>query len=203
MKRLLSMAVAVGPCLALLGCAGGAAEQKAAAPAKAEVRCYAGKGEVTLADGSKIPSGEKIVRRTLDPLNSRILEEVVELDPAGERPPQVWEVRLKVEHNARPVPTAKEPNLRCAYYFRAKEATDRLEGLGCLEGEAWSWKAWSATYQLPSRGKIESSLRLEADGLHELQKVWNDMDVLEAQVEALLSPVDAKVCSERLPPPGR
>jgi len=195
--------VALGPCLALLGCAGGAAEQRTVRPAQPQVQCYAGKGEVTLADGRKLPTGEKVVRRTLDPLNSRILEEVLELDPSGERPPQVWVVRLKVERNPRPDPAAVEPNLRCAFFFRASEDTDRFEGLGCLEGEAWAWQAWTASYRLATRGKVESSDRLEADGLHVTQKVWNDMDVLEAQVEELLVPVGAEVCSGRLPPPGR
>jgi len=206
LRGLIGSVVALGG-LVLAGCAGGGAEQKAevkaARPAGPQVSCFAGVGELAFADGRKLPAGEKVVRRTVDALNRRILEEVLELDPAGERPPQVWKVLLRVEQNARPDPAAKEPHLRCAWFFRAKEETDRFEGLGCLEGEAWAWTAWTATYRLASRGSVLASDRLEADGLHSSQRVLDDMDRPAVQVEHLLAPVALQVCSERLPPPGR
>jgi hypothetical protein len=193
---------AVLPWVLLAGCVG--AEKKADRPARPggpRVQCYQGQGEVVLADGQRSPAGEKLVRRTVDALNTRILEETLEVDPSGERPPLVWFARLRVEHNRKPLPAAREANLRCAWFFRAREARDLFEGLGCLEGEPWEWTAWEATYRFFNRGRLEIRARLGPDGLALSQEVYDDMDRLGARVEELLAPVDPSICSQRLPPP--
>ena len=128
-------------------------ESKAVAvkPAPEEVRqtCYEGTSTVRLPDGQSVPGGRTLVRRTLQPSQEKIVEEVISFDSRPEVPPKSFVVDMAVTGSQ----------------FKMTERSGAFEGTGSLTGEAWKWSEWASSSRIPNGMVVTSKDTLRPGGM--------------------------------------
>jgi hypothetical protein len=95
-----------------------------------------------------------LIRRTVDPARSVIVEDVVSEDGRG-RPAREYVVTMTVSGAA----------------FTMEERAGAFRGTGTLEGPPWRWSAWTSHAVLPDGGMVDSRDRL-TDASLEVEKEY-------------------------------
>jgi hypothetical protein len=115
---------------------------EAPGPAAPAVACYQGQSSGA---GQRVRT---LTRRTVDPANRQIVEDVVH-DDAGGRGPRRFHVVMAVD-GAR---------------FTMTEASGGATGSGALVGEPWRWTSWTSTSRMGDTGvEVESHDELTPTG---------------------------------------
>lgn len=108
------------------------------ASATGPVTCYYGPVTQTPNDGEPRVTADLLIRRTLEPEASRIVEDSVRFDHGrnanGDRRPRTYRSLYTVQDNG----------------FELSEESGAYSGIGTLEGEPWRWTAWDFAYTLES-----------------------------------------------------
>lgn len=152
-------------------------------PPLERVRCFAGEQRVRLATGEAQPGAETVIRRTLDPAASTIVEEVLRIDPLPRVPPRVYKIVSEVEGDR----------------FELVESGGAYVGSGTLRGVSWRWTGWSSEYALTSGIRVESESEIDDGGnLVTRQQVYGPDGREVMTIEQTAAPVPLKECDRRI-----
>ena len=147
------MPPAEAPRLDAGGHAGGrAADRRSATPRRRPaqhrgllLRAGAESGAQAAGEGGGEPTADLLLRRTLQPEASRIVEESVRFDRTPGARPRPYTVILDVDGDA----------------VTLSESEQRYSGTGMLHGEPWRWDSWDLTYTLTSGIRVDARCALD------------------------------------------
>jgi hypothetical protein len=130
--------------------------------------CYRGMSHISAPDGSSLGSGGVMVRRTVDPAASRIVEEVVEYDAPNEEPPAERVLAATVEGD------------RFTFAFEGGQ------GSGTLTGEPWLWTSWRSETVLADGMRVVSEDEASGRDIAFRQQVFDASGAPLVVVEGVL-----------------
>jgi len=111
--------------------------------------CYFGpvteSGAQAAGEGDGEPTADLLLRRTLQPEASRIVEESVRFDRTPGARPRPYTVILDVDGDA----------------VTLTESDQRYSGSGMLHGVPWRWDSWDLTYTLTSGIRVDARCALD------------------------------------------
>ena len=111
--------------------------------------CYFGpvieSGAQAAGEGDGEPTADLLLRRTLQPEASRIVEESVRFDRTPAARPRPYTVILDVDGDA----------------VTLTESEQRYSGSGMLHGVPWRWDSWDLTYTLTSGIRVDARCALD------------------------------------------
>ena len=102
-------------------------------------------GAQAAGEGDGEPTADLLLRRTLQPEASRIVEESVRFDRSPGARPRPYTVILDVDGDA----------------VTLSESEQRYSGTGMLHGEPWRWDSWDLTYTLTSGIRVDARCALD------------------------------------------
>jgi|GEM_PF-6835996 len=115
------------------------------------VLCFYGPVTQTASGGEATVAADLVVRRTLEPEASRVVEETVRIERAANRRTRPYRTLYDVDGDR----------------FVLREEGGAYAGTGTLEGEPWRWSAWDLDYSLESGIRVTGRYEIrprETDG---------------------------------------
>jgi hypothetical protein len=169
MPRLLGLALAI---LAAGGCA------HVAAPPPPSSQFFEGEGTVTLPDGRELPAPPSWVKRTVDPAQSTITQEMIQQRSFAAADPSRAFTRertmvMKVTGS----------------HFTLTETHGAFTGEGDLTGDPWRWTSWTSKAQLTNGAEVTSRDALDASGLQSDTEI-RDAHGVRITITIHLRPID-------------
>lgn len=151
-------------------------EPKAAVSSGPEVACYRGLSRVAPAGGQLVGTIDLLLKRTVDPGQSMIIEQMVQKSSKQGEKPTEYTTSMKVAGN----------------HFTAVESTLDIKSEGELIGEPWKWNAWTSRATLTDGSSIDSSFTRDASGLKADKQVFGPLGVLRVTLNETYAPITAE-----------
>jgi hypothetical protein len=145
-----------------------------------ETHCYLGTVQTFSPTGSSLGEARAVVRRTLQPATSTIIEEVV-LDDRQRPPAREFVTTYFVNGN----------------HFRLKEQSQAFEGEGEFKGENWKWESWTSHVRLPDSNTVESSDELTFEGMTSEKRVLSPNDKLLIRINEFYKSIALSECEDK------
>lgn len=147
-------------------------------------------GAMAAGGGAGEPTANLLLRRSLQPEASRIVEETVRFDRSGGGRARVYTTTFDVDGDA----------------VTLSESGGSYAGSGTLHGEPWRWTAWDLAYMLTSGIRVDAryELRHGGDGgdggllLHGEKTAYGPDGSLALTLVEELRQIPAGECTERL-----
>lgn len=144
--------------------------------AKPQVTCFFGDSESFLTSGQRVGRSKLIVKRTLDPAQKTITEQVITVDSRSDVPAREFMVTMLVD-GAR---------------FTMTERNNAFSGDGGLVGEPWKWTGWHSHALIPDGSTIDSEDVLTKEGL-KVTKTYSGPDgSVRMTFNEMLAPITEK-----------
>lgn len=141
---------------------------------EATTLCYRAMSRISVPDVGVLGSSGLLVRRTIDPATSRIVEEVVEFDAPQEQPPREYVLDATVD---------------------GERFTFELEGgrgEGRLVGEPWAWTGWSSETTLADGSRVVSEDEASGRDIRFRQQVFDPTGAPVVVAEGLLNRISCR-----------
>jgi hypothetical protein len=159
---------------ALLGCTTATTVAPETAPPPpaplppAETLCYRGMRHFSAPDGSSLGSGGVMVRRTIDPAASRIVQEAIQYHAPDGSPPVQRLLEATVEGE------------------RFTIALEGGSGSGTLKGDPWAWISWNSEITLPDGTRVVAEDEASGRDIAFHQQVLDHSGTPQMLVEGVL-----------------
>ncbi len=153
--------------------------EASAAPASPsiEVTHYRGLSRVALAGGQMVGTIDLLMKRTVDPGQSIITEQIAQKSSKQGEKPVEYTTTIRVSGN----------------HFALSEPTLNITGEGDLTGEPWKWNRWTSRATLMDGSSVDSSFTRDPNGMKADKQVFGPLGVVRATLSESYQPIAAEV----------